>query len=77
MSKSNDLCEVCERSSSNLQEFAEFSHLKPCAIKDSDGKVRQSVEPVFSNSVEMCFPCYNAATKEYISETNSPKAKIR
>ncbi len=67
------ICDCCGSHSKGIREFSEFSHLKPCAIKSIEGVVRQSVEPVFTKFRELCFTCYNAAVKKYVTETKRPK----
>ena len=71
-----NLCGHCGKQDNNLREYSEFSHLRECTIKDIDGKVRQSIEPVFTAPVELCYTCYVNVSKKYVNENRSSKELV-
>jgi hypothetical protein len=41
--------------------FSEYNGLVPATEKDSDGAVRQTLRPSFTNYRALCYPCYKSA----------------
>lgn len=64
-----DQCKVCGRVFKGLLKYSEFSHLRPCEVKDINGVIRKTVEPVMTPSIEMCYTCYKNSSKKYVLET--------
>jgi len=59
ITKTDNICELCGRTSNPLRLHKKFSHIKPLKHRDEKGQSYKSGEAIFKNHRELCISCYN------------------
>lgn len=68
--KAEAICQSCGKHTNGLLEFKKVLGVKPCVMVDeATGQSRNTLEPFFSPSKEVCYPCFVSESRAYVAET--------
>ena len=59
------ICVGCLTERKRLLPFSKVIAVRDVKARDSNGRPYDSAEPVLSPEIDLCYPCYKQAVKEY------------